>query len=75
MRNAILQMPAHRTSNEHRHVLRAAIRQLDRAEIYLAAVAYMHLDDRAAQRSIRQLRADVDGLQRHLAALRAGTSD
>ncbi len=75
MRNAILQMPAHRTSNVQRQVLRAAIRQLDRAEIYLAAVAYMHLDDRAAQRSIRQLRADVDGLQRHLAALRAGTSD
>jgi hypothetical protein len=72
MRNAILQMPAHRTSNEQRQVLRAAIRQLDRAEIYLAAVSYMQLDDRAAQRSIRQLRADVDGLKRHLAAVRAG---
>ena len=73
MRNAILQLPEQRTTNEQRQVLRAATRQLDRAEIYLAAVAYMQLDDRAAQRSIRQLRADVDGLKRHLAALRAGT--
>ncbi len=73
MRNAILQLPEQRTTGEQRRVLRAAIRQLDRAEIYLAAVAYMQLDDRAAERFIRQLRADVDGLKRHLAALRAGT--
>jgi len=53
--------------------LRAAIRQLDRAEIYLAAVAFMQLDDRASERAVRQLRADLDGLKRHLAALRAGT--
>jgi hypothetical protein len=75
MRNAILQLPAQRTTNEQRQVLRAAIRQLDRAEIYLAAVSYMQLDDRAAERALRQLRADVDGLKRHLAALRAGTTD
>jgi len=73
MRNAILQLPEQRTTNEQRQVLRAAIRQLDRAEIYLAAVSYMQLDDRAAQRAIRQLRADLDGLKRHLAELRAGT--
>jgi hypothetical protein len=73
MRNAILQLPAQRTTNEQRQVLRAAIRQLDRAEIYLAAVAYMQLDDRAAERAVRQLRADLDGLKRHLAELRAGS--
>ncbi len=73
MRNAILQLPAHRTTNERRQVLRAAIRQLDRAEIYLAAVAYLQLDDRAAERALRQLRADLDGLKRHLAELRAGS--
>ncbi len=54
-------------------LLRAAIRQLDRAEIYLAAVAYMQLDNRASEHAVRQLRADLDGLKRHLAALRAGT--
>jgi hypothetical protein len=75
MRNAILQLPDKRTTNEQRQVLRAAILQLDRAEIYLAAVSYMQIDDRAAQRALRQLRADVDGLKRHLAALRAGTTD
>jgi hypothetical protein len=70
MRNAILQMPSQRTPNEQRQVLRAAIRQLDRAETYLAAVAYMDLDDRPAQRAIARLRTDVDALKRHLAELR-----
>ena len=73
MRNAILQLPEQRTTNEQRQVLRAAIRQLDRAEIYLAAVSYMQIDDRAAERALRQLRADLDGLKRHLGELRAGT--
>jgi hypothetical protein len=73
MRNAILQLPDQRTNSEQRQVLRAAIRQLDRAEIYVGAVSYMQLDDRAAQRALRQLRGDLDGLKRHLAALRAGT--
>lgn len=41
MRNAIVQLPDARTTNERRQVLRAAMRQLERAEIYLAAVAYM----------------------------------
>jgi acyl-CoA reductase-like NAD-dependent aldehyde dehydrogenase len=66
MRNAVLQLPEARTSNERRQVLRAAIRQLERAEIYLAAVEYMELDDRASQQAVRKLRADADGLRRHL---------
>ena len=66
MRNAILQMPDLRTAGERRQVLRAAIRQLERAEIYLAAVAYMELDDRETQRAINKLRFDVDGLRRSL---------
>jgi hypothetical protein len=75
MRSAILQLPSRRNSNERRQVLRAAIRQLDRAEIYLAAVAYMDIDDRAAQRSVGKLRADLESLKRHLAELRAETRD
>ncbi len=75
MRSAILQLPARRTANERRQVLRAAIRQLDRAEVYVAAVAHMELDDRGAQRAVGRLRADIDSLRRHLAALRAGTDD
>jgi hypothetical protein len=66
MRNAILQMPDQRTSGERRQVLRAAIRQLERAEIYLAAVAYMELDERETQRAINKLRFDVESLRRSL---------
>lgn len=75
MRSAILQLPSRRTSNERRQVLRAAMRQLDRAELYLAAVAYMDIDDRPAQRSVRELRSDLESLRRHLADLRADTKD
>jgi hypothetical protein len=35
----------------------------------------MDVDDRAAQRSVGQLRSDVDSLKRHLAELRAETKD
>jgi hypothetical protein len=66
MRNAIVQLPDQRTVGEQRQVLRAAIRQLERADIYLAAVTYMDIDDRAAERALRQLRADLDALRRHL---------
>jgi hypothetical protein len=66
MRSAILQLPETRSANEQRQVLRAAMRQLERAEIYLAAVAYMELDDRAAIRSLNQLRTDLQGLKRYL---------
>ena len=72
MRNAILQTPDSRTPNEQRKVLRAAIRQFERAEIYLAAVAHMDLGDRAVDRAINQLRTDVDGLRRHLSEGRSG---
>jgi len=70
MRNAILQLPQTRTAKERRFVLRAAIRQLDRAELYLAAVAHMDLDDREAKRALNQLRRDVDSLLRHLSESR-----
>jgi uncharacterized membrane protein YebE (DUF533 family) len=70
MRNAILQLPETRSASERRQVLRAAMRQLERAELYLAAVAYMELDDRAAIRSLNQLRTDLEGLKRHLGELR-----
>jgi hypothetical protein len=66
MRSAILQLPETRTAKERRLVLRAAIRQLERAEVYLAAVAYMQLDDREAQRAVNQLRTDVASLSRYL---------
>jgi len=48
-------------------VFRAAIRQLDRAELYLVAVDSMNLDDRAAQRLLNHLRTEIDSLRRYLA--------
>jgi hypothetical protein len=75
MRSAILQLPETRTANERRQVLRAAIRQLERAAIYLAAVAYMELDDREAQRALDQLRTDVESLRRQLGERRNRLSE
>ena len=75
MRNAIVQLPEQRTSGERRKVLRAAMRQLERADIYLAAVSYVDIDDRAAERALRQLRADLDGLRRHLGGQRVKIAD
>jgi len=71
MRNAVLQLPKSRNANEQRQVLRAAIRQLERADIYLAAVAYMELDDREAERALNQLRTDLESLRRYIAERRS----
>jgi hypothetical protein len=75
MRNAIVQMPDQRTVNERRQVLRAAIRQLERAEIYVAAVSYMDLGDRAADHAINQLRANLESLRTYLSEERSGIRD
>ena len=66
MRNAILPLPEVRTANERRQVLRAAMRQLERADLYLAAVAYMDLGDREAQRALNQVRSELANLGRYL---------
>ena len=75
MRNAILQLPQTRTVKEQRVVFRAAIRQLDRAELYLAAVDHMQLDDRAAQRLLNHLRTDIESLRRYLDMRREKAGD
>jgi hypothetical protein len=74
MRNAVLQLPNARTANEQRHVLRGAIRQLERADIYLAAVAYMELDDREAEKALSQVRANLESLRRYLSESRSRIS-
>jgi hypothetical protein len=75
MRNAIVQLPDQRTTGERRQVLRAAIRQLERADIYLAAVMFMDIDDRPAERALSQLRADLDALRGHISELRVNISN
>jgi len=73
MRAAVLQLPGARTANESRQVLRAAIRQLERADLYLAAVGAMDVGDWQAARALNQVRTDLDALRRHLIELRSGT--
>lgn len=73
MRNAVLQLPGTRTANENRQVLRAAMRQLERAEVYFAAIAAMELDDREARRAVDRLRADSRALLQYLRDVRAQT--
>ena len=75
MRNAIVQLPDQRTTGERRQVLRAAIRQLERADVYVAAVTYMDIDDRPAERALRQLRADLDAIRRHLGEQRVSIAN
>jgi hypothetical protein len=70
MRNAILQLPSTRTSKEQR-----LVRQLERADIYLAAVAYMDLDDREANRALNQLRTDLESLRRYVGERRDRVTD
>ena len=66
MRNAMVKVPNERSIAEHRQALRAAIRQLESAELYLAAVIYMDLRDRSVDRVASRLRSDLDGLRRYL---------
>jgi hypothetical protein len=73
MRNAIVSLPTQRSIGERRQLLRSAVLQLARVEMYLAAVTYMDLGDKAVDRTIGQLRAEVDGLRRYLIERRDGT--
>ncbi|HKW59072.1 MAG TPA: hypothetical protein VJR46_04890 [Candidatus Dormibacteraeota bacterium] len=73
MRSPALDVLEPLSSRERRAVLRNAIRQLERADLYLAAVAVMELDDRDASRAIGRLRGEVDALRHHLIDVRSQT--
>ena len=75
MRAAVVQLPSTRTANASRQVLRAAIRQLDRAEIYFDAVAAMELGDREVRRALDQLRSDTAALRRYLGQRRSALGE
>ncbi len=51
-------------------MLRAAMRQLERAEVYFAAVAAMELNDREARHAVDRLKAETASLRRYLGELR-----
>jgi len=69
MRNAVLQNQELRTESEQRRVLRIAVRQLERADLYLAAVCALELPE--AEAAIDAVRDDVEELRRHLIDARA----
>lgn len=71
----MLQLPEARSVKERRQVLRAAIRQLERAEIYLDAVEYMNVDDREAERALGRLKADLRSLTRYLSQQRGAIGE
>ena len=71
MRNAVLQLAEQRSEAERRRVLRIAVRQLERADLYLAAVLSLDLGDEDSEGGIEQIRDDVEMLRRHLVDERA----
>ena len=73
MRNPVLSVATIPSAEESRASLRVAIRQLERAEIYVAAVAAMELEDRDACRALLRLRSDIDALRHHLIDVRSQT--
>jgi lysylphosphatidylglycerol synthetase-like protein (DUF2156 family) len=75
VRSAVLQLPNARTAGERRKVLRAAVRQLERAEVYFDAVEYMDVDDRQARRALAQLKSDLRSLTAYLVQLRSATPE
>ena len=54
-----------------RRVLRIAIRQLERADLYLGAVASLDMRDDEAQGAVDGIRDDLESLRRYLVDERA----
>lgn len=71
MRNAVVQLRAYRSAGEERQVLRAAIRQLERADLYFVAVEGLDLEDREARRAVERLRAETAVLCSYLGERRS----
>jgi len=59
-----------RQDQHRRRNLRIAIRQLERAEIYLVALYSLELDDRAAAASVDDVIGRIRSLQRYLVQLK-----
>jgi hypothetical protein len=59
-----------RQDQQHRRNLRIAIRQLERAELYLVALYSLELDDREAEASVDDLVGRLRSLKRYLLELK-----
>jgi hypothetical protein len=71
VRNAVVQLPELRSEGDQRKVLRVAVRQLERADLYLAAVESLEIRDHEVRHALVELRASVEALRRHLVDERA----
>ena len=60
-----------RDAQQQRKKLRIAIRQLERAELYLDAIDSLDLDDDEVDRTLRRLVARLRALSRYLSSMRA----
>ena len=65
----MLQVQELRTESERRRVLRIAVRQLERADLYLAAVCALELPE--AEAAVDALRDDIEDLRHQLIDARA----
>ena len=71
MRNAIVRLPEQGSAVQQLTVLRTAVRQLERADMYLAAVAAMDFREPELQHAVDRLRRDLEGLRRSFIELRS----
>jgi hypothetical protein len=69
----MVELGGFRSAKSQRQVLRTAIRQLERADLYLGAVSAMELDDAEGARAVRRLRSDLESLRRYLVDVRSET--
>ncbi len=60
-----------RASRYRKRNLRIAVRQLERAELYIEALNSLDVDDEGAGESVAQLVDDLRGLRRYLLARKA----
>ena len=66
MLTSIVRRVATGKPTQTREQLRAAARQLDRADLYLAAASHMEIEDPAAVRAITELRAEIKSVRKSL---------
>ena len=70
MRNPIFTKPGQRNEGRQGQALRAAIRQVERAEDYVVAVTNLDISDAEVWRSVGRLRTELEQLRGRLSQLR-----
>jgi len=66
MLNSIVRRESLEAPARAKEQLRAAARQLERADLYVAAAAHMEIDDPGAVRALTELRAGIRSVRKSL---------